>query len=33
METEIALEIVISLFIAAMNYYKLVKSSSFYRRM
>jgi hypothetical protein len=33
METETALEIVISLFVAAMNYCKLVKSSSLYGRM
>jgi hypothetical protein len=33
METETPLEIVISLFIAAMNYYKLVKGSSLYGRM
>jgi len=33
METETALKIVISLFIAAINYYKLIKSSSLYRRM
>jgi hypothetical protein len=33
METETPLEIVISLFVAAMNYYKLVKSSSLYGRM
>jgi hypothetical protein len=33
METETALKIVISLFIAVINYYKLVKSSSLYKRM
>jgi hypothetical protein len=33
METETALEIVISLFVAAMNYCELVKSSSLYERM
>ena len=33
METETALEIVISLFITAINYYKLIKSSSLYGRM
>jgi hypothetical protein len=33
METETALEIVISLFIAVINYYKLVKSSSLYKKM
>jgi hypothetical protein len=33
METETALEIVISLFAAAMNYCKPVKSSSLYGRM
>jgi hypothetical protein len=33
METEIALKIVISLFIAAISYYKLIKSSSLYGRI
>ena len=33
MESETALEIVILLFIVGMNYYKLVKSSSLYKRM
>jgi hypothetical protein len=33
METETPLKIVISLFIAVMNYYKLIKSSSLYGRM
>ena len=33
MEIKTPLEIVISLFVVAMNYYKLVKSSSLYGRM
>jgi hypothetical protein len=33
METKIALKIVILLFIAAINYYKFIKSSSLYRKM
>ena len=33
METETALKIVISLFIAEINYYKLIKSFYLYKRM
>lgn len=33
MESETALEIVMSFFVAGMNYYKLVKSFSLYVRM
>jgi len=33
MESETVLEIVISFFVAGMNYYELIKSSSLYERM